>query len=423
VTQTSRQSGGIGEVRQPAGPWELLVFEGDATLRFLATHRIKPKYLLSLAPIFLALLIVISSIDGHLTTRGLPSLWCQDVGHYLFSPNWPCMKHQSSATDFPLLRDLPSLGCVIILGVSPYLVYSQWLGIRDLYTVMVRQGLIHFRDDVPEAERLFQKEISRANDYFARAGRRSSVAMAVAAASILFVVASQRYGIFPSLRPSARSANTLSEWSKSAYVHWWANFDFAVPGWISYCFIGMTGLYFIITMNVIGSRVVLLIWRTRNYITYGADPDNRDEYYGWLQARKVLAPTYTALAVHGIGIFLAATTIPLGVLWFLVPLAGQWLLVLGPYIYVPMSLVTKNIRSYRETEEAKLVGMLDDLTLSPESVQRERDRETIAQRLERVRKIRSLPFRRFGDVSLLAFTIFSSVAALYGVAALWYNIA
>jgi hypothetical protein len=34
------------------------------------------------------------------------------------------------------------------------------------------------------------------------------------------------------------------------------------------------------------------MWRTRNYITYGADPDNRDEYFGWLQARRILAPTH-----------------------------------------------------------------------------------------------------------------------------------
>ena len=247
--------------------------------------------------------------------------------------------------------------------------------------------------------------------------------MAIAATSMLFVVASQRYGIFPSVAPSTASAITQAAWSRDAYVHWWANFDFAIPGWLAYCVIGTCGLYFIITMNVIGSRVVLLIWRTRNYITYGADPDNRDEYYGWLQARHILAPTYIALAVHGFGIFLAATMVPPGAIWFLIPVAGQWFLVLGPYIYIPMSLVTKNIMAYREQETARLVKLLDELAVQPMGVQRERDRETVAQRLERVRSIRSLPFRRFGDLSLLLFTIFSSVASLYGVAALWYNIA
>ena len=423
MTQTSRQPDGTGQARKPADTLELRVFDGDATLRFLAARDVAPRFLLLLAPLFVLSLVIISAADGHLTTPNLPGLWCQDAGHYLLSPNWPCLKPGNQEVAFPLLRDLPSLGCAIILGISPYLVYSQWFGIRDLYREMFRQGLICFRDDNPNAELLFRREIARANDYFARAGRRSSVAMAIAATSMLFVVASQRYGIFPSVAPSAASAVTETAWSKDAYVHWWANFDFAIPGWLAYCVIGTVGLYFIITMNVIGSRVVILIWRTRNYIRYGADPDNRDEYYGWLQARQILAPTYIALAVHGLGIFLAATMVPLEALWFLIPVAGQWFLALGPYMYVPMSLVTKNITAYREQETARLVKLLDELALQPMSVERERDRETVAQRLERVRSIRSLPFRRFGDLSLLLFTIFSSVASLYGVAALWYNIA
>jgi hypothetical protein len=90
------------------------------------------------------------------------------------------MKHQTQSAEFPLLRDLPSLGCATILGISPYLVYSQWFGIRDLYLAMFRQKLISFRDDIPEAERLFRREVASANDYFATAGRRSSVAMAIA---------------------------------------------------------------------------------------------------------------------------------------------------------------------------------------------------------------------------------------------------
>ena len=423
MTATSHQPEGLGHVGQPVDTLELRVFDGDSTLRFLAARDVAPRALLLLAPIFVLSLVAISAADGHLTTQDLPTLWCQDAGHYLFSPNWPCLKHQTQSAAFPLLRDLPSLGCATILGISPYLVYSQWFGIRDLYLAMFRQGLISFRGDVPEAEGLFRREVASANDYFARAGRRSSVAMAIAAISMLFVAASQRYGVFPSVAPSTASALTQATWSKDAYVHWWANFDFAIPGWLAYCVIGTIGLYFIITMNVIGGRVVVLIWRTRNYITYGGDPDNRDEYFGWLQARRILAPTYVALAVHGFGIFLAATMVPPGAIWFLVPVAGQWLLVLGPYIYIPMSLVSKNIRVYREKEAARLVRLLDDLALQPMSVQRERDRETVAQRLERVRSIHSLPFRRFGDLSLLTFTIFSSVVSLYGVAALWYNIA
>lgn len=423
MTQTSRQPDGTGQVRRSAETLELRVFDGDASLRFLAARDVAPRFVLLLTPIFVLSLIVISAADGHLTTQGVPDLWCQDVGHLLLSPNWPCLKHGNQTAAFPLLRDLPSLGCAIILGVSPYLVYNQWSGIRDLYLEMFRQGLISFRDDNPNAELLFRREIARANDYFTKAGRRSSVAMAISATSILFVVASQRYGIFPSIAPSSASSVTQAAWSKAAYAHWWANFNFAIPGWLAYCIIGTIGLYFIITMNVIGSRVVLLIWRTRNYVTYGADPDNRDEYYGWLQARRILAPTYVALAVHGLGIFFAATMIPPQAIWFLIPVAGQWFLALGPYIYIPMSLITKNIRAYRERETARLIKLLDELALQPMSVQRERDRETVAQRLERVRGIRSLPFRRFGDLSLLSFTIFSSVASLYGVAALWYNIA
>jgi hypothetical protein len=166
---------------------------------------------------------------------------------------------------------------------------------------MTRQGLISFRDGAPEIEQLFQREIDLANQYFVRAGRRSGNTMAAAAACMLLVVASQRYGVFPSLAPAKPSQVTQAAWSKAAYVQWWANFASGISGWLVYFAIGMLGLYFIITMNVIDSRVVILIWRTWQFITYSADPDNRDGYYGWLQARKILAPTYAALRYMGWG--------------------------------------------------------------------------------------------------------------------------
>jgi hypothetical protein len=88
-----------------------------------------------------------------------------------------------------------------------------------------------------------------------------------------------------------------------------------------------------------------------------------------------------------------------------------------------MSLIVKNITAYRDREIDRLTNLLDDLNLQPMTVEKERDRETLAQRLERVRSIRPLPFRRLGDVLLLSFTIWASVASIYGAAALWYNIA
>jgi hypothetical protein len=423
VTHAARQPAERRRASESPGTLDLDVFEGDATLRFLAQHNIAPRVLLLIAPFFLLLLIVISAADGHLATGDLAGLWCQDIGHYLLSPNWPCMTRQSNSTSIPLFRDLSSLGCAVILGISPYLVYSQWLGIRDLYPAMNSQGLISFRDDVANAEGLFRREISLANQYFARAGRRSASTMASAAACMLLVVASQRYGVFPSLAPARLGLTAQDTWSKEAYAHWWANFDSAIAGWLAYFAIGTLGLYFIITMNVIGSRAVILVWRTRKLITYSADPDNRDGYYGWLQARKILAPTYIALALHGVGIFLVATMIPPDALWFLVPVGGQWLIVLGPYLYVPVSLIFKNITEYKRCEMERLTKMLDDLAAESMTVQRERDRETLAQRLERVRSIPALPFRRLPDVLLLQFTFWASAAAIYGAAALWYNIA
>lgn len=130
MTQTSRQPDGTGQVRRAAETLELRVFDGDASLQFLAARDVAPRFLLLLAPLFVLSLIVVSGADGHLTTQSVPDLWCQDAGHLLLSPNWPCLKHGNQTAAFPLLRDLPSLGCAIILGVSPYLVYNQWFGIR-----------------------------------------------------------------------------------------------------------------------------------------------------------------------------------------------------------------------------------------------------------------------------------------------------
>jgi hypothetical protein len=295
---------------------------------------------------------------------------------------------------------------------------------------MHRNGLIKFRPEVHNAQESFLHEIELANQYFVRAGRRSGAAMAAATACMLLVVAAQRHGVFPSLTPTLITSrhsplpqrSWAAEWTKDAYQLWWANFSSPVAGWLVYFAIGTVGLYFIITMNVIGGRVVILVWRTRHLIEYGSDPDNRDGYYGWLPVRRILAPTYTALAVHGFAIFLSATMIPPAALPFLIPVGGQWLLVLGPYLFVPAWLVAKNIVAYKEQEISRLAGLLDSLAAKPMTVARERDRETVAQRVERVRNIPPLPFRRARDLLVLWFTILASAASIYGAAALWYNI-
>jgi len=246
---------------------------------------------------------------------------------------------------------------------------------------------------------------------------------------MLGIVASQRSGIYPRLAPGNLRAADIASWTQAAYSSWWANFDHSIFGWLAYFWIGYIGLYYIVTMNLIGGRVVLLLWQTRRLVSFGADPDDEDGYYGWATAREVLAATYTACAVHSVALLLVVLMVPGRSVWFLLPVAIFWLAVIPPYFLVPLILARRSVTRFKAWQESLLAREIASLrryedTLQEQSARLEllHNRELLYQRLLRVRRIPNLPFRRLKDTVLLILTVVTSAISIYGTLALWYNL-
>ena len=64
----------------------LRVFDGDASLRYLARHGVYPAILLLLIPLMLIAMVLGSSQTGCFLMEALPTVWCHDLSRYLGSP-------------------------------------------------------------------------------------------------------------------------------------------------------------------------------------------------------------------------------------------------------------------------------------------------------------------------------------------------
>lgn len=407
-------------VPQATPSLRLNVFDGDPLLRFLDSKGVHARTLLILVPLTLILLFIASASSVRLLS---PDAWattlCHDLGRFFLSPNWGCLKGPAPAPIFPLTRDFPSVPTSLIVAVTPYLIYSQWQADRDLYVLMIGSKTVQYENSA--AEQTFEARLQKVNQYFGRAGRLTCLTAAVATFSLLLVVAAQRRGIYAFQAPVSMTDTQKADWALAAYRSWWAGFDSNIAGWITYFMLGFVGIYYITTMNIIGGRIVIFVWQTRKLLVYGADADNQDGYYGWLPARGILAPTYKAIALHGIGLFLVASMLAPPSILLLIPVLGQWLIVLIPYILVPIHITRRGILAFQAREIAQINARVAQLRALPSTAELEIQCQAWAQRLKSIRDIRSLPFRRKNDLLLLAFVLISGAASIYSVLSMWYT--
>jgi hypothetical protein len=388
-------------VAVPERPFAL--HEGEPVLlRTLFRAGVRPRWLLLIVPVLVAILGLAAIVDGHLTQTDLGSKLCRDGAAYLADRTKDCYQRYQRSAEFSLARDLPTLLVALVLGLTPYLIYKQWWHLRKLLPEMRRARIAYLSESNLE---VFNAEIDNVNSHCVNVSRFSALTMLISAMSVLFVaVAERQYGMFYRLAPQDDAG-----WVHRAYAGWWANFDTAPIAWIVYVLLGTIGVYFIVTMNLVGGRVVKFLTDTRNDVTYAASVENLDGYYGWSNARGVLVATYWALAIHGIGLALIAITLPFPIsLVFLAPLFAQWILVLPIYVLVPITLMRRNIRRYKfeqliEIEQRLAEAEEDDLMT----------RNELARRAEMVRSIRELPFARLRDILFLIFTLVAGFASIY----------
>lgn len=406
----------------PVDGYRFEIFQSEPfVLTRFRTYGWRTGWLFIAAPASVLLVLILSAIYGRLSMPDMDGQICRDAATLFHMGKLKCVKEVTASTDFPLLRDVPSIFVILALTATPYIAFRQWSSLEVLLVSMVRSGAL----EIPTlAERAaIQAEVATANSYLRRLGRSAKVVLGVSGVCVLLVViAESKLGVYSVFGSPAKSGN---DWGGQVYTHWWASWTAAPASSILYWVIGTLGIYFIIIMNLAGSRVLIALWRLRKTLRYKADVYNRDGYHGWAEARGVLLPTYTAILVHGFCLVLVSISLPQPIgLWVLLPILGQWVLTLPFYLGLPPLLTRRGIVAFRGRETARLglyLRRVEDNRSALETDHRyHTECEAIVQRIRRVSAIHSMPFNRPRDILLAVLQLMATASGVYALIILWY---
>jgi len=396
----------------------LEVFEGERILRFAASIGAQPWMASGFALALIALLVITTALSGTLSQPRLLHDICNEASRFAFHPNWSCAIPDVLSPRFSLLRDLPSIYIATVLGLTPALILRQWKGLHNLFPSMSRLRELSYVS--PASEKHFRDSIAVTNLHIRRVGALGLPIFLASAGSMFLITLGIHSGIFWALAPDSLSRGASSLWTKQAYSHWWANLGNHPASGIIYFLIGTVGIYYIVIMNLVGGRVVILLRQVRNDIHFGASAENVDGYHGWREAREVLISTYLATILHSTALAAIIVVLAPSRWWLAAPVVLQWLIVVPFYLVIPLRLTHRSISRYKAQEEELMVNQLHDLR-GDKSLKAQQVRELIASRLERVHSIRTLPFKRGGRLLAVLFTLLAGSASIYAVLTVWYS--
>ncbi|MEU6852843.1 hypothetical protein ABZ901_23305 [Actinacidiphila alni] len=378
-------------------------------------------WLCGIPVVTLLLLLELCALYDAVAMPHLGGQLCADLSRFLRFDHPQCRPEASAAGRFPLLRDLPSLSAIVILLVTPALIQRQWSAFEDLLPGMERDGVLTVAP-VPGAAARIDAELVRANNRFRRIRSLAPLLMVLSLVCVAGIsLSEQRLGIYYALAP----AGDARAWGGQTYGRWWAGWHASPPGALIYLAVGTAGVYWIAVMNCAGSRVLLCLWRLRGDLRYGVDPHNADGYFGWGRARAVLVPTYVSMALHGIALIAVGVSLPFPFsVVVMTPVVGQWLLALPVYTGLPLLLTRRGIVSFKRREEARLRIALRRLEANRTALvaagRYYTDTEALAQRLVRVRGIRTFPFSRPRDIVLAVANLLATIGGVYSLFLVWY---
>lgn len=401
------------------------IFQSDALLRtcrancnasnqnhptgsnFISSARIKSVTLL---PILAWLTgVAIAWRSGVLSQANLGDAWCHDIAT-LFprQPTWSCLARQEhNAGQVSFLRDIPSQIMLIVAASTPNLIRKQWQGIYCLWPRMQENRVLRF--DTDQNLISFNEDLVRTNNWFVRVQGAAPYLGLVSALMAAAILLATYHGVFPAIDGSRAKI----------YSAWWASIDHPAS-WLYYCSMLSLGIYCIFLMNLAGSRVVVHLWRIRKFITVDTAEYDPDGSYGWADARQILSASYVATTLYGITLAAMTVLLPSSSLPVLTIFFAQWLIVLPFYLYVPIHQIRSSILSYKnremESTRQQLAELKEDLSRDSLALRRE-----LAERLETLRRIRSLPFRGFRNVSIAVGTLMATVASIYSVLGAWFG--
>lgn len=324
----------------------------DLTLHIFAPHRLAARlrrldhragfYVLPIAVV--GLLVAAAAADGNLRQSGLDSLICNDLATYLRSSKLNCTR-AGDASEMAALRDILSL---LVLGILPLTIplwLRQWNNIEVFLQRMLDRGVINVRSSRPLSE-----EVASCNRFFVKYSGLDPLLAGIAAVIVLLVMQAQQEGPVYRLLAADRHDESPSKW--------WLSMDSATWAPLAYFLVGYVVLTVILLQNLHGGRVVLLLWRIRHHVDFGANEENPDGQYGWSEASNILWATWTLIIIHGISIGLVALSLPPHALYAIVPVLAQWILIAPIFWFVPTFITARSIRRWKR-ERLRSLGAND----------------------------------------------------------------
>ncbi len=303
--------------------------------------------------------------------------------------------------DFPLLRDYASVAQAFCWALSLAVLHRQWVLIEALVPSLRRSGIFVVQDPAE-----FDAAIQSANEAAIRwAGRRQVLARLAVGAGLAaaFVVVPRLSGVFATLAPEASRA----EWADDAYRNWWARLQLPGFGFAAYYLLLAYGLYVVVTLNVVGIRVMGVFLERRDRIGWRLNRVNPDGYFGWDVPRRILWTIYLSVLLHMAILSLVFVMIPReGVAWVLIVILTVVLISYPVYLVVPLLWLSASLRRHKVEVAAALAAEAPGDPGSDRATVDEATRQRkIRAEVEAVRALPSLPFRRrqiAGGLALLA---------------------
>lgn len=338
----------------------------------------------------------------------VPGAWCYEASRLLrWAVQFTCS--YQPRPQFLLLQDLPNILIQAILSITPYIVYRQWCCMQDLIQNLVADHLVKSTGD----DDCIAKEVKAANRYFLVAGWHCWIFVAVAIfATLLVTIGYSQLGMFESLAPPGLTGKGLDSWTSQSYLQWWGNYEGRPMGWLAFVALSSFGVFYILLMNVVGMRVVWLVYQIRKAIVFEASVDIVDGYWGYWQVRQVLRFSYIALFLHGVAMGLAALSMSGSTaLLFLGPLLGQWLIVLPTLVLLPALLLRRDIPAWRRRELIRIQQAINSLVAAGAD-RTEAEVAGLRERADRVRGVRSLPFGRPRDIFYVGLSIVGALVTI-----------
>ncbi len=303
------------------------------------------------------------------------------------------------------LRDLPSLVLVFLIPMTVPLAIRQWDNITRFLSAMSERDILTIKDD-----QLVYSEVSECNRYFSKWAAWNPVVAFVAVLAVLLIVRAQTAGrVYPFLQVSPHRYGITPH-------NWWLTITGVSLAGMLFFALGCVVVYIIFIQTINGSRVVLLLWRTRHAMTGGiriADPDG---YHGWSEVRGILLATWSLIIIHGVCLAMVGLSLPRRqpVALVLAPLLFQWIVVSPVYMLLPFWITRRHVTGWKRSERARLRQLRAAETSDAEQ-------RTLEQQLADLRKVRVNPFSGIVQRLLYYVGTIASVAFVFDIIQHLYN--